>query len=465
MKHKKKIFIGFLVLLIGVGSVFAYQGYKKMYLSAPKDEENASVTVDSSGLFRLAKTRDIWTNLAGFQGKKTYLVLFQNNTELRPSGGFIGSFAVVSFENGVPTVQHIDDSYNLDRFSIDKITEPAPYAISQTLGVKFWYFRDANWSPDFPSSAGTVLSHYDREVVNAPPYFPRGPFDGVIAVTPTVIERMLEQLGSVKFEGIVYTPEDFTHLLEYRVEYGYPQYGEQKEERKSVIGDLAAILLQRLNGLSLSEKFSLAPVFLSLLDEKHILLYSSDSALQEKVNHQGWAGSISSLKEGDDYVMVVDANLGSLKTDAVMKRDFFYHLSAEKDAVFSRLEVRYEHPAPIDWKTSQYRTYTRVYLPENSTILSVEVNGEVVADADIYTENEQGKMSVGFFHTVRPMSTQYVVLRYRASEAVRQRLNAGDYDLLIQKQPGTNASPLTVTIVAEGKQRHYQTDTQVDRKF
>ncbi len=131
---------------------------------------------------------DSLKEIFGAEGRRRYLVVFQNPSELRPTGGFMGSLAIIEIKNGkiikmdVPAGGSYDFQGQLDVF----VEPPSPLLISN----KRWEFQDANWFPDFPASAEKILWFYrhSRKVTA----------DGVIAINASVLERMLGLMGPIK---------------------------------------------------------------------------------------------------------------------------------------------------------------------------------------------------------------------------------------------------------------------------
>lgn len=122
--------------------------------------------------------------IAPAEGTRTYLLLAQNNDELRATGGFISSIGTLTFVDGVPTLGPMQDSYAVEDWT--KAHPDPPEALREHMGIDLWTTRDANWSPDFPTAARDVAALYelnqDTEV------------HGVIAADMVAAARLLEVL-------------------------------------------------------------------------------------------------------------------------------------------------------------------------------------------------------------------------------------------------------------------------------
>ncbi|MDP3770691.1 MAG: DUF4012 domain-containing protein, partial [bacterium] len=101
--------------------------------------------------------------LLGAQRPTSILLLFLNNTELRPGGGFLGTYGLATIHRGQLTSFTTDDVYNLDKTVEGTLRIPPPEPFRRHRIVSWWYLRDANWSPDFVESSRTVLDFYRRE--------------------------------------------------------------------------------------------------------------------------------------------------------------------------------------------------------------------------------------------------------------------------------------------------------------
>ncbi|MFA5318027.1 MAG: DUF4012 domain-containing protein [Patescibacteria group bacterium] len=108
--------------------------------------------------------------------EQVYLILLQNNTELRPTGGFIGNYGILKIKEGRITSLYIDDIYNLDKLAEEKLEIIPPEPLRKYFNRERWFLRDINWSPDFSISAHRAWAMYLLEGGQEK-------IDGIIAVT------------------------------------------------------------------------------------------------------------------------------------------------------------------------------------------------------------------------------------------------------------------------------------------
>lgn len=374
--------------------------------------------------------------------EKTFLLLFQNNLELRPGGGFIGSFGILKVRDGHITHFMVHDTGNFDGRIPDTI-EP-PYPMQETLKIPSWKLRDSNYSPDFSENAKWAEDFYHMGQGQEQ-------FDGVVGITANVLSSFLKVTGPVELEGFpgTYGADNAVLDLEYQVEQGYLKQDIDFGERKSVMGILGLEILARVKELSLSKKYELFRVVLDDLHRKDVQLLFRDEALQATVVAAGWDGRLDS-DWNDDYLLLVDANLNSWKSDYYVKRSYHYTVDLSRDIPEAKLAVTYKHTATAkDWLTKDYQTFLRVYTPKGSYLSGVEN----AAKEPVFGEFANKKYFGTLIHV--PLGTEKTVtFRYTLPQEIRRTW----YDMKMEKQPGLNDVPVVMTVT--------QTDgTKTEKEF
>jgi len=362
---------------------------------------------------------------------RTYMVLFQNNWELRPGGGFIGSFGIVKVRDGSVVSLDVHDTANFDG-RIPPTIAP-PYPMEDTLNIGSWKLRDSNYSPDFPTNVENAVMFYEMGGG-------KETFDGVIAVTTDVLLRALEVTGPVEIPGYpgTYGSENAIELLQYQVEVGYKEQGIEKGDRKDMMNDLARAVLNAIGPLDVSKKLQLAREALDALHEKDVQIFLEDSELQRIVRERDWDGSVD-RKWKNDYLFLVDANLGAYKSDRLIDRSVEYEADfSEGGAGEAVLRVTYTHNAVAkDWKTNDYQSYLRIYVPEGAWLGDTDGPSHEVRYGEAF-----GKKYFGTLVQVPINSTKTFTFRYTLPETISGEF----YDLKIQKQSGTGDVPYEVTV-------------------
>lgn len=383
----------------------------------------------------------------GYPQDKTYLFLFQNNMELRPAGGFIGTYGVLKLKNGEITSFFTDDVYNLDKTYQSKIETPKPF---QTYNKRMeWYFRDSNWAPDFPTSAEKAQWFYHTEGGTEE-------FDGVIAITPTFIEKILALTGPITIPGYPYefNADNFSDELEFHVEQNFYKF-EDKTERKSIIGEFGEILLSHALSLPKDKLIVLFNVVSEGFKEKQGLIYFNDQNLEKVAGDLNWDGRVIETK--NDYFWYIDCNLASLKSDPYVKRSINYEVAWDGQGnPIARLTMTYNHIGEFNWRSTRYRTYARLYVPKGSVL--IKATG---AESEIDQYDELNKTVFGFFKVTEPKTTETVTLEYKLPLSLTQ----SPYTLYAQKQAGTFNYPLDIKINWNGIQKEIKTDLTTDREI
>lgn len=384
---------------------------------------------------------EVFPPIAGYPDEKTYLFLLENNTELRPTGGFIGTYGLLKVNQGQIISFFTDDSYNLDRLVKPKDRPVPPPALAKYLGIERWYFRDVNWAPDFKEAAQLAEKFYQEESGF------KNHLDGVLAITPDVVTPLLKILGPIQVDGIQFTADNFVETLEWQVEMAYKQAGIPRAQRKDIIRDLVDQFIEKLSAVSPLAWIDIIHSLTVNLDEKHILIYSNDASLQQSVELSGWAGRLTNYP--GDYLMVVDANLASFKSDPVVERKINYEVAETGGDLMATVNLSYQHHGGFDWKTTRYRTYTRVYAPLGSELISSQ--GAMLAPKNpspgpVETGQEAGKTFFGAFISIEPGETKTLQFKYKLPVTITDLVKNQSYQLLVQKQPGVVERDLTIRL-------------------
>lgn len=424
----------------------AYQSGALQRVVVDKVTEKIVERMTSSTVGAGAGQAQFIKKMLGFDAPQTFLVLFLNNTELRPGGGFIGSYAIVTIDKAIPHIKKVEGTEILDYSGYpEDFPAVPPEAIKTYLKVPRWYFRDANWSPDFASSAVKALDLYHHE---------RGAeadaITGVIGITATTLEDLLTLLGPITVQGETFTAQNVVDKLEYEVEIAFAQKGVDRSDRKQILADLVKAVAQKMATdvfTHWSDYFTLGQ---KLLAEKQVLLYSATPADQAVIIAKQWGGTIGAYP-GGDYVFWVDSNLGALKTDAVLKRTLSYAITSTASGTqyTGTLTMRYEHQGGRDWRTSRYLTYIRVYTPPGTRIIrtkGIEKNALGIVTTTIDQGIEFGRQWFGGFASINPGTIGEVSFTFAVSPQVTAAIKQGTYYALFPKQIGTRSHALTLNL-------------------
>lgn len=388
----------------------------------------------------------------GIGADKQFLVLFLNDTELRPGGGFIGVYGLMVIRDGQIENMVTGDSYHVDAYVQGKegyhVNPPPP--IVSYLTQPLWYFRDAAWSPDFSQTARDAAQLMRQEIAFGGQPVPE--IHGVVGITPTFISRLLTFIGPVTVEGQTFTSENIADQLEYQVEQGFAEDGVPLEQRKEIVSTLTNEMVDRLLALPPSSWPSLFRILHEGFDEKEFALMSYDEKTQAALEDNGWAGVLNPAGS-DDILLTVDANMAALKTDPVVDRHVTYSVVKHGSGYRATTSITYDHNGWFDWKTTRYRTYTRIYVPLGSTLVSS--SGSLKDDrtrnpgmlpGEVTVVDEFGMTSFGAFIAIEPGQTGTLSFTYDLPVTVSNAINRGTYRLLALKQLGAGDNLLTLNL-------------------
>ena len=398
--------------------------------------------------------------LLGAEEPAHYLLLAQNNDEIRATGGFITGIGVATVTRGNPGKLTIRDSYDFDKFTVDH--PYAPEAMQRHMGIILWVTRDGNWSPDFPTAAQAVedLYHLENttEIEGMVAFDMQGLQALVEAVGPLYIEEYQDQIDGANVlqkarEYWAPTVPGGLSLHEWLDEQGWDQVKEDWwAHRKDFMGLLAEALMAKLQaGTQADQLMGLLWTVKRAIDEKHILLYFHDPAVQGLLAKADMDGALDSGADGD-YLLALDTNMGYNKVNLNVEKIMDYQVSlADKAVPQATLTITYHNRSPAQpicehrpkiaetydlMAKDCYWNYLRVYVPLGSELLW----GEGVTQTETIAE-EHGRTLFTTFMVVPAAESHTVSFTYRLPA-----IQGDEYRLLVQKQPGTDAVPLTVRV-------------------
>ncbi len=417
-------------------------GYFSNMFSLQMDEFKEQLKQASLSLDNLVSLSALVPVLAGYPEPASYLVVLQNNNELRPSGGFIGTYGLLTVSLGDIIKLETHDSYHLDMpASLNKSFKVVPpEEIKKYLGVENWYLRDSNWSPDFEVSAKQIEWFYQEEMKAAKRESEILSLSGVIAVTPDLITDLIKVVGEIEVDGQKYNADNFVEILQYEVEMAFREEGISEWDRKNVIGNILSELKIKLFDLDSNNWKKVAGVLNNNIAEKNILVYLNDDSYQMNSSALNWDGKIKD--NSSDYLMVVDANLAAYKTDRVMNKKIKYYLTEQSDGRFkARVELLYQNNGWFDWQTTRYRSFTRVYYPSNSVFISDYGFAKDSVISALESNIDYPKNYSGGFMSIEPKKEATLVFEYYLSEEIGSKIKKEKkYSLVLQKQAGNNSS-------------------------
>lgn len=380
------------------------------------------------------------TTLLGNDKPMKYLVLFQNNMELRPTGGFIGSFALISFNKGRLTEIVVNDVYSADG-QLKGHVDP-PQAIRDHLREGGWYLRDSNWDPNFPDSAIKAEWFLDKEINTQ--------VDGVISVDLNFIQNLLKITGPINLTDFnkTITADNLYISTQSEVEANFFPGSIKKA---SFMTSLSKQLITELENLESDKYFLLVKEIYNSLESRYVQLYFHDLNAQSAISSLGYSGEIT-LKTDcgprcyEDKYMLVDANMGVNKANFFVRRAQDLKVNVSKSSINHELLTTYTNTANRVLGTDGvYKNYARLLIPSDSKIVGIRVydmyGGYEDLKYDIYEIT--GRREVGFLINVLPDEAKKVQVVWNTP--TNKLENGGEYRLTAQKQSGTIDDDLKVS--------------------
>lgn len=379
-------------------------------------------------------------DIIGLGGRRKYAVLFQNNMELRATGGFIGSFSILSFENGKLYDMPLYDVYDADGQLKGHVEPPAP--IKNILGEANWYLRDSNFDPDFPTSARRA-EWFIKKSLNQD-------LDGTIAVNVGTLTALLRATGPIQVSDYneTITADNLYERSQFHAEVNFFPGSTQKKEFLSTV---ASALFAKLPGLGEGEGLKIIAALAQTVDEKNTLVSLTNPTSDHIFASLGWNGQLSDFPcptSGTchkNYAMVVDSNFGVNKANYFVKRSIEEVITFDKNlSVNHVMRLNYHNTSTSTaWPAGVYKNYQRLYLPVGANIVSVKIEDKLLDPKDYAITSEHGKFVVAYLVQVPINDKAQVVVEYSTPQLPQ------DKDLLYtwywQKQSGTSSSdPITV---------------------
>ncbi|RJQ38444.1 DUF4012 domain-containing protein [Candidatus Microgenomates bacterium] len=399
----------------------------------------------------ISSSIDVFPNIFGLDGEKHYLILFQNNMELRPGGGFIGSYGLLTLDKGKVRSFVINDVYDADG-QLKGHIEP-PYAIRRHLPVVHWYLRDSNFDIDFTKNASNAAFFLNQEKGDV--------VDGVIGVDISFVKNLLSVTGPIKvldYKETITSENLYLLTQKYAEKNTFAGSSQKKDFLKSLFNALEQNFLEK-NNFSYLE---LGKVIASSISQKHLLFAFANPTIQSSFTVNGMSSSLWDKREEstgavNDFLGVNEANIGVNKANYFIKRKISQEVIVnEKGEIGERVNIYYMNTGSA-WPGGDYKNYLRLVLPLGAKISSVQIDGEeqktikAIKDFIVYEKKnfkapkeleidetqENGKSIFGFLIVVPTDKLKKITVSY----AIPQKINLDEpssfYSHWIFKQPGT----------------------------
>ena len=324
--------------------------------------------------------------------KVNYLIILQDNAELRPTGGYLDSFIILTYESGKLVQTQSFTTSQADGLLVGQVTPPATF--QEATGEKQWFLRDANWDPDFPTSARRIAWFVEKELsVN---------IDGVLAVNTGLFPELLKIVGPLKTTE---TGKIFQNIFD---------------------------SIPKLSSSQLSKLF----LMLANQFEFRQVMFSPTTYNLDSLEKTGWNGGLktpSCLTQApcvEDYYYSVDSNVGVNKVDSFIKRNSKLDIQFSPSDIRSSARLTYENTSEDTNSGGVYKNYFRMYLPADIALDSLIVNNQVLAPDKYLVSYDQGFLVIGTLIYVPPKSSAEIIISYH-----RPILTTGQFHYLLKTPP------------------------------
>lgn len=400
-------------------------------------------------LGRVVAAEEFLPEFFGFTGPRSYLVLAQDNTELFASGGLTTVVGRLEFDQGRTTALTFEDvEAVLDRWQGHggEYVAPPPPLQRYLLRDFTWNLATVGWSPSFAVVARAALDFYARAGGS--------PVDGVIGLNFITLEALLEVTGPVTVPEYGVTV-DAAHATEVVQRVTHPPGG-RDEPRSRFLALLAEEVIRRALNMEAERWPDLVETMDRLGRQRQLLFYSPEEALMEPARALGWTGELEPA--AGDYLLLLDTTVLSTKLNLVVTEalDLTVELRSDGSALHT-LTVRYENRLP-EWAATRdpelvaalmlggtFGDYVRLLAPEGARLLSVRRDGAEVGVEDLSSEGR--RVVFGRFLALPAGEQTDLTFVYEVPGVARRTARGGwEYRLYWQKQPGTRALPVRVTV-------------------
>lgn len=412
-----------------------------------------------ASLDTLSRLLTVYPYIAGFDRQRTYLVLLQNSMELRPTGGFIGSVGIATFEGGALTDFTIRDVYDLDGQLRGHVDPPHP--VANLLAQEHWYLRDSNMSPDFAESGAQAAWFYQKETGNS--------VDGVIGVSLPFVVDLLRATGPIELSDYNdrITADNFYGKSLF---YTKSQFFPGSTQKRDFLGTLARALVLKVTQAKAGETLALFRAVAAALGRHDIIFYFSDSTVEQLVSQYGW-GQVVPGYQGCTTggaclfspLSITEANLSVNKASYFVKRTARRDITIEPDGtVAEKLTLTFRNTTTdsgdlgdpsLTGSGERYRMYLTMVLPSKSSVADVVVNGSSAprrAGTDLqeklappYVEKAPevaGQFTIGVAVDVPPLEESVVEVTLIHSDKLTFNGGKTALEVFSQKQPGIHTA-------------------------
>lgn len=356
---------------------------------------------------------DLMPEIIAPDGQKNYLVVLQDNRILRPGGGQLKAYAVITFDHGRLSKIKSDTIENLDRQFGDKI-EP-PLELKSDLGETNWRLRDGSYDMDFPTGARNIAWFFNKE--SGEKVF------GVIAIDFEGAAKLLK----------VMDPSGKSNLL---TNISLSRDGNQQSS--AVLKNL----IEKFFYLSKQNWIDLAKNSGESLNQKHLLIYLSDPNVFSYLSSNGWSGKIDmpalvTIGARNEFLAFSETNMSSGQDSTAIERKSFLLSGIDDSGMVS-------HKLAVDFTSTnrlsgKYKNRFKVYLPAKTKMIRATWGGVLIKDMNPFSD--YGLAGFSMLLELNPGEEKQLIMEYQDSDSVKFKDKELKFSLSVEKQPSQEAIP------------------------
>lgn len=419
--------------------------YQKLLQNNIFPKNITSSLSDSMKIF--SSTINFWPDLFGFNGKRTYAILFDNSLNLRSGGGEITSYATFSLEKG--RIMGFNIHKTSEANSLLRTRFEPPFAIRRYLPSTHWYLKDSNFDVDFSKSAIASANFINSETGLK--------LDGIISIDSFFIKDMVSFLGGISLPNLSENITSDNLFKQISVNAG-----------KDILDQSYQLIFAKIAQDKHLNLLSFLNILVKSIYEKHILFAFSNQNMQAAFSLNGFSSALvdNRMQDSDkinDFIGISEFNLGENNINYYITRSLSQDVSIGADGKISeKVTISFKNSADsIATASANYKTYLRVIVPLDVNIDSIVIDGKeqkiisAIKDPSVYEKKgfippvglevekyNQGKNTIyGFLVNV----DAGVVKTINISYFLPKKINISDpeltYSLKIFKQPGISFLP------------------------
>ncbi len=420
----------------------------------------------SKSIKPISNVSEFLPDLLGLNQRRRYIILLQDNGEIRSTGGSISNYAIIAIENGQIRELYTDDIYNAQAImKLKGKVYRTPASMMKGLSGVSFSFPLVNWDPNLDN---TLLSSeqfvYDLGKGNS--------LDGIITLDTVFIQRLLDKWGGIEVPGEseLINSENF-----------YPRVFKEhsndlvSEPRPSVfLADFFNTIITKIFSRKIMDNKDVYEVIKDSIDEKHILFSFKNLPAQSYLNENGW---VSNLDQKFGAAPIdIDWNWGGNKANLYIKKNHTLNIQIKDEKTIDyTYQITIENDSEKqEFPQGEYKNYIRVYIPYNAELTSLR--GLTDSNYSVYLEDGY-KVVAGWFN-IPIQKTLTLEIKYRLN-----KINESSYFPLLKtdknyqmnidifKQPGSRNDSYSLSLsypsewVVENSEGLTRIENNVNRRF